>query len=246
MRKLVLTFVPHRYRDVIRGAVFVVLSRVMVGDNVECPVCGRTSRRWVSLGFPEQVCPHCSAFSRQRMLVLYLARELGLGDQPLTMLHFAPEACLMRYFTRTPQLEYVGADVDPPKGAVKMDITDISLDSGSVDVVICSHVLEHVEDDSKAMREMKRVLAPGGTALILGPAEYDRPQTYEDPSIVTPSARMAAFGQSDHVRVYGADFDDRLRAAGFDLDADRYARKLSLADRTRFGLNPDEILYVCT
>jgi SAM-dependent methyltransferase len=246
MRKLVPTFIPHRYRNAARAVVFAVLSVLFVGSRYECPVCGRGSRGWVSLGFPNLVCPHCSAFERQRLLLLYLRNELEIATRPLTMLHFAPERCLMRSFERFPNLTYIGGDLDPPRGAVKLDITNIELGSDTVDVVICSHVLEHVSEDAQAMREMRRVLRPGGSALIMGPVDYDRPQTYEDPTIVNPRARVAAFGQSDHVRLYGADFDQRLRAAGFEVDANRYAEQLPSDEVVRHGLDRHEIIYVCT
>jgi SAM-dependent methyltransferase len=245
MRKLVLTCVPHRHRDVVRGWLLAVMSRFLAGRNVECMVCRQTSRRWVSLGFPEQVCPHCNAFSRQRLLALYLERELRLGRRPLRMLHFAPEVCLMRYFQDVPGLTYIAADLDPPAGGVKMDITKVDLDPGSVDVVICSHVLEHVIEDAVAISELRRVLRPDGAALIMGPVDYSRPATYEDPAIVTPRARLAAFGQSDHVRIYGSDFDSRLQAGGFHVDANRYGLTMPEPARTRSGLSEDEILYVC-
>jgi SAM-dependent methyltransferase len=246
MRKLVLTFIPHRYRDPARAAVFTILSVLYMGSRFECPVCSRTSRRWVSLGFPDLLCPHCSAFGRQRLMLLYLQNELDLAHRPLKILHFAPEACMVRYFDRLPNLTYIGGDLDPPRGAIRLDITEIELDSDSVDVVLCSHVLEHVPADAQAISEMRRVLRPGGTALIMGPVEYDRSETYEDPSIVSPRARAVAFNQSDHVRIYGADFDDRLRAAGFALDANRYAQSLSDQEINRYGLDREEIIYVCT
>lgn len=245
MRKLVPSFIPHRYRNMARAAVLAVTSALFAGSRYECPVCGRGARGWVSLGFPNLLCPHCSSFERQRLLLLYLQRELGLGVQPLTILHFAPEAPMMRYFARCPHLTYIGGDLDPPRGAIRLDITDIALDSDSVDVLICSHVLEHVPDDASAMTEMRRVLRPGGSALIMGPVEYDRPETYEDPTITSPAARMAAFGQSDHVRLYGADFDERLRGAGFEVDPNRYAQKLPSDQAVHYGLDRDEILYVC-
>jgi SAM-dependent methyltransferase len=246
LRKLVLTSIPHRYRDAARTAVFAVLSLLYAGSRYECPVCQRSCRRWVSVGFPNHLCPHCSAFERQRLLSLYLENEAQIATRPFTLLHFAPEACMMRYFARHPNVEYIGGDLDPPRGAIRLDITDIALESASVDILICSHVLEHVPDDARAMREMRRVLRRGGSALIMGPVEYERPTTYEDPSIVSPTARAAAFGQSDHVRLYGADFEQRLRDAGFDVDASRYATHLAPEKVERCGLDRDEILYVCT
>jgi SAM-dependent methyltransferase len=246
LRKLVPTFLPHRYRDAARRALFAVLSVLYAGDRFECPVCGRTCRRWVSLGFPDMVCPHCSAFNRQRLMLLYLQREAGIGTRPLTLLHFAPEGRLMRRLSGTAQLEYIGGDLDPPRGARKLDITAIDLPTDSVDLALCSHVLEHVPDDAAAMGELRRVVRPGGSALIMGPVEYDRPRTYEDRAIVGPRARAMAFGQSDHVRVYGADFEQRLERAGFGVDPLRYGQRLSEDEVKRFGLDPDEIIYVCS
>jgi SAM-dependent methyltransferase len=246
MRKLVPNFIPHRYRNVARAAVLAVTSLLFAGSKYRCPVCERGSRRWVSLGFPNLLCPHCSAFERQRLLSLYLEREIQIDTRRLTLLHFAPEACMMRYFARRPNVEYIGGDLDPPQGAIRLDLTDIALKPDSVDIVICSHVLEHVPEDARAMREMRRVLRPGGSALIMGPVEYDRPATFEDPTITSPAARAVAFGQSDHVRLYGADFDQRLRDAGFMVDANRYGGQLSADEVARYGLARDEILYVCT
>jgi SAM-dependent methyltransferase len=189
------------------------------------------------------MCPRCMSEARHRLLLLYMRDELEITTKPVRILHFAAEYCFIRRFRRMPNITHIVADLDPPRGGIKMDITDIPVDSASVDLVICSHVLEHVEDDSKAMRELKRVLRPGGTALIMCPV-YELESTYEDPSIVTPQGRREAFYQSDHVRLYGADFDDRLRAAGFEVDANRYA--LSLGGRTaRYGLHQDETIYVC-
>jgi SAM-dependent methyltransferase len=179
-------------------------------------------------------------------MILFLRNELGIDNAPLRMLHFAAEYCYFRRFRRMPNIAYIAADLDPPLGAVRMDITDIGLDSGSVDVVICSHVLEHVDDDIAAMCELRRVLRPGGTALIMGPVDYDRATTYEDPSIVTPEGRLAAFNQNDHVRLYGADFDARLRQAGFQVAPRQYARELGDETIERYGLIDDEIIYICS
>ncbi len=189
------------------------------------------------------MCPRCMSEPRHRLLGLYLRDELEL-TRPARVLHFAAEYCFVRYFARLPTVTHIIADLDPPRGGQVMDITNIPLETDSVDIVICSHVLEHVEADDLAMRELRRVLRPDGTGLIMCPVDYDLESTYEDPSIVSPKDRRAAFNQSDHVRVYGADFDDRLRGAGFSVEALRY--RDGLGERaTRYGLT-DEIIYVCT
>jgi SAM-dependent methyltransferase len=236
--------VPRRYRYLARAAWCDVMSPLFAGDAVECPICEKASRRWISLGLDEGMCPRCMSEARHRLLALYMRDELEINTKPMRILHFAAEYCFIRRFRRVPNITHVIADLDPPRGGVKIDITDIPLESDFADLVICSHVLEHVEDDSKAMFELKRVLRPGGTALIMCPVSYELESTYEDPSIVTPEGRREAFHQNDHVRLYGADFDDRLRAAGFQVDASQYG--LSHGEKaSRFGLRQDEILYVC-
>lgn len=236
--------VPRRYRYLARAAWCDTMSPFFAGDAVECPICEKASRRWISLGLDEGMCPRCMSEGRHRLLGLYMREELKIATKPTRILHFAAEYCFIRRFSRMPNITHVVADLDPPRGGVKMDITAIPLQSESVDLVICSHVLEHVQEDAKAMRELKRVLRPNGTALIMCPVSYDLPSTYEDPSIISPEARREAFHQNDHVRLYGADFDDRLRASGFEVDANRYG--LSLNGRaTRYGLDRHEVLYVC-
>jgi SAM-dependent methyltransferase len=236
--------VPRRYRYMARAAWSHTTPAFFSGDKVECPVCEKTSSRWISLGYDKGLCPRCMSEPRHRMLMLYMLEELGIATKRLRVLHFAAEYCFVRRFRQMPNLDHVFVDLDPPRGGVKMDITDIPLESESVDLVICSHVLEHVQEDRKAMSELRRVLRPGGTALIMFPVDYSRPVTYEDPSIVTPEARREAFGQNDHVRFYGADFEERLRGAGFELETNRYGS--SLGERAvRYGLKANEPLYVC-
>lgn len=246
LRELAQATIPRRYRYGLRAAVLAAISPLFAGDNVECPACGKSARRWASLTFPESVCPHCFAFGRQRLMALYIQNELQLGQKPMTVLHFAAEPYFMRYFKEVPNLTYIAADLDPPSEAVRMDITDIALDDGSVDVVICSHVLEHVPDDAKAIREIKRVLAPGGLAMVLVPVHNNLPSTYEDPSITSPKDRLEAFHQRDHVRLYGADFEDRLGKCGVTVTVNRYAQSLGDEAIARYGLRKEEIIYICT
>ncbi|MCS3904362.1 SAM-dependent methyltransferase [Methylohalomonas lacus] len=131
------------------------------------------------------------------------------------MLHFAPERCLVPYFESIPSLEYETADLNGKKAHLVIDVTDIPLPDRSFDLVYCSHVLEHVNDDITAMSELYRILKPGGSAVILVPI-IDA-ATYEDPDITDPNERARLFGQHDHVRRYGLDIVTRLSAAGFNV-----------------------------
>jgi len=239
--------VPRKYRYVIRGAVMGAISPFFLGRAVECPCCEKTARRWIALDDHDPVCPHCSSAARHRLLALYLKDRTAFFGDHLRVVHFAAEYCFMRRFAQLPNLDYVAADLDPPRGAIRLDLTSINLPTDSADMVICSHVLEHVPEDQLALRELRRIVKPGGQALIMVPIDHDRADTYEDPTIVTPAARLAAFQQEDHVRIYGRDFPDRLRCAGFAVQA-HTARDFPAPVQKRFGLpvGDSQALYVCT
>lgn len=179
-----------------------------------CPVCGRSSRRFLSILREEAECLHCGALERHRFVWRYLTERTDLLDGgPRRVLHVAPEPFFEPRLRRRIGPGYVTGDLQNPRARVRMDLTRIPCADGAFDVVLCSHVLEHVQDDRKAMRELRRVLDPAGWALILVPITAEA--TDEDPSVVDPRERLRRFGQIDHVRRYGPDFIDRLEGAGF-------------------------------
>lgn len=137
------------------------------------------------------------------------------------VLHFAPERSVAPLLD-VRDADYVSADIDDPRADLNFDILDIPLPADSVDVIVCSHVLEHVPDDRRATRELVRVLRPGGVALVLVPQDPARDETYEDQSITSPEDRLAAFWQADHLRLYGIDVAKRLEEDGFTVLVDRY------------------------
>jgi SAM-dependent methyltransferase len=194
------------------------LARLLRPDV--CNVCGSRSR-FRSFGDPPRrraQCRRCGSLERHRALWSWLERQLPVGAR---VLHSAPEPALYRKLRARSDLDYVttelapGADsIDP--AMVRADLQNLPFESGAFDVVVCSHVLEHVPDDGKAMREIRRVLTPRGLAALQVPVD-ERDSTYDDERITAPEARRSAFGQADHVRLYGRDFRDRLRAAGFDV-----------------------------
>jgi predicted SAM-dependent methyltransferase len=159
------------------------------------------------------------------------------------VLHFAPEWSLERWLRAQPELDYQTSDLNGPAD-LQLDITAIALPDESVDVVIASHVLEHVEAERSALREVRRILRPGGRAIVLVPIDHDRTATYEDPAIVTPHERERAYRQHDHVRLYGRDVVSRLSAEGLRFSADRYAHELGPEARRRYGLLEVDEIYV--
>jgi SAM-dependent methyltransferase len=138
---------------------------------------------------------------------------------------------------------YLTADIGRPDVDARLDMTDMGVRAEAFDVIIASHVLEHVVDDRAAMRELWRILRPGGTALVMVPLDASRPLTFEDPAITTPEARDAAYWQADHVRLYGRDFEDRLRAAGFEVELVRPSLTFAPDEVRRLGLAADPAIY---
>lgn len=221
-----------------------VRSLFFRGDAVFCACCERSFSRFLTVGSPPRPagCPYCGARERQRLLFLYLRNETDCLTRGRSILHFAPEDWAQQTFSSIEGARYVSADLFSPTAMVRADITNLDFDEDAFDLILCSHVLEHVPDDARAMREMLRVLKRGGMAIVQVPLDRTRAETYEDWSITAPAAREQAFGQSDHVRWYGRDFVARLRSAGFEVTAIPYAAQL---DVHRLGLDPHEEIYRC-
>lgn len=137
-----------------------------------------------------------------------------------------------------PPLRYRTAEHGPEHGTdLVLDLQRLDLPDACLDVVLCSHVLEHVPDDAAALRELRRVLRPGGWGVLQTPVQGQH--TVEEQPGDDPVLRLTRFGQADHVRLYGRDYADRLRAAGFDVGPIVYRDQLSARDRERHGLGYD-------
>ena len=186
-----------------------------------CPVCGTRAEAFLPGGAQTKrqnaKCPSCGSLERHRMLWLYLANHVW-GAAPgakRDVLHVSPEPFLQERLKHRGDVNYVSGDLLVPGCTCRLDLTDMCFWDDQFDLVICSHVLEHVPDDAAAMREMRRVLRPSGTLVLMVPIYGDT--TYEDPSITEPEDRLAHFGQEDHVRKYGRDIVGRLTAVGLDV-----------------------------
>ncbi|MFT5496642.1 MAG: SAM-dependent methyltransferase, partial [Kiritimatiellia bacterium] len=192
------------------------------------------------------ICPRCRSTDRERLVYLYLQKyQPTLFTQPFSLLHIAPERNLSRTLKKLPQIDYTSADLDASLADIRMDITNIERDDATYDGIICNHVLEHIPDDALAMRELYRVLKPGGFAILQVPISYTIGSTYEDFSITSPEAREAAFGQNDHVRIYGSDYASRLEEAGFTVTLHDYLEDVGDEAFTRHALLKEEKLFVC-
>ena len=208
-------------------------------DHV-CPVCGFTGR-FLPFGLPprpEACCPCCGALERHR-LVAHIDRTHRILTGAKALLHFAPDPLIADKLRRTCRL-YVSADIADTSADIRLDIENMDIPDGTFDRVLCSHVLEHV-DDRRALAEIYRVLMPGGRLVAMVPLAEGCGRTYENPRIRDPGARELHFGQSDHVRRYGVDFRDRVREAGFSV------REFPAEgeDAIRYRFNFGEKVFVC-
>jgi SAM-dependent methyltransferase len=222
--------------------------RVMgLGFARHCPVCRSHLRRFLPAGTPpraDALCPICHALERHRLVWLYFRRRTDLFDgRPKRMLHVAPERPLAERLAKLAFLDYRSGDLDSPAARERIDVTAIPYPDDSFDVIYCSHVLEHVPEDRKAMAELCRVLRPGGWAVLQVP--INGATTFEDWSVQTAAERERVFGQWDHVRIYGADYKDRLAAAGFVVRVDPFVRQLDARVIAYLGLDRDEDIYFC-
>ena len=211
------------------------------GDAVWCAICGRGAKRFMPAGRPVRPrarCPWCGLAERHRMLWRYL----DSAEPPRAVLHVAPEAALGERL-RDRCSDYVSVDLTHDAD-VQADITvPLPFPDGRFDMVVCSHVLEHIPDDTGAVRQLTRVLSADGRLVVLVPISEDAP-TVEEP-LATPQERLAAYGQEDHVRLYGHDIVDRLRSCGLDVEVHRWS-EVPEADARRLGIDVEAgDVYVC-
>jgi SAM-dependent methyltransferase len=223
-------------RRVGRAVVTSVEATRLRGDVVRCPCCGGAFRAFADHNGKEgERCPRCWSISRHRFLYLYL-REEGLIDGGLHVLHIAPEEGIYRHFKGS--TGYVTGDLIPSvRVRQTMTVEQLPFADECFDLLLCSHVLEHVPDDGLALREFRRVLRPGGRALLQHPILLTRERTDEDPTVTDPAERLRRFGQHDHVRLYGRDFPARVREAGFDVSVVRLEDRLTTSARETYAVS---------
>ncbi len=221
---------------------------------VKCPYCGWSGEQFLSFGIQgapirkNARCPSCGSLERHRLLLLYLYLYLEKKmdrSKTLKLLHVAPEKIFINILKSYPNVDYLSVDINPHKAMKKEDITNTSFKDNSFDIIFCIHVLEHIQNDIKAMCELCRILNPEGFAILQVPIEKDLAVTFEDPLITEPAERTKIFGQFDHVRLYGNDYKDRLIKAGFNVEVDKFAYSLSEEFLDKFVPSKENI-YFCT
>ncbi len=242
-------FIPRHYQQVVVAFLLRSIAIFYKGNKIEDPISGKKYRKILPYGRlesrPNALAPHSLSLERHRLIWLYLKEKTDFFTSPKRVLHIAPEYCFIKPFKKLKNLEYVTADLISPWADVKLDVQNIPFPDSNFDVVICNHVLEHVDDDRKAMSELLRVMKPGGFGIFQVPLEPTIEITLEDKSINTPELREKHYKQRDHLRLYGKDYGNRLREVGFDVTEDDFVKKLPNELVERYALPKEEILYIC-
>lgn len=221
------------------------------GTRYEDPISGKTYRKFLPYGYSGRakrknvLCPGSLSLERHRLLWLYLKQKTDFFTAKHKVLHIAPEQCFYKLFRAMPNLDYTTGDYNSPIADIHFDLHNAPFEDNTFSVVFCNHVLEHVEDADKCMRELYRIMKPSGWGIFQVPLDTTRAVTYEDKSITSEADRELHYWQKDHVRLFGLDYKDKLAAAGFKVTVEDFVNTIGdeLADRYRLPLG--EMIYFC-
>ena len=221
----------------------------MRGNKFEDPINGITYRKLLPYGRIKSrenaLAPDSMSLERHRLMWLFLKEKTNFFTSKLRFLHIAPEYCFIKLFKKMNNLDYVTGDLISPWADVQMDVHDIPFEDDSFDVVICNHVLEHVDDAHKVMSEFYRVMKKGGWGIFQVPIDVNSLTTQEDKSITDPKERERLYWQSDHLRLFGLDYGEKLSKVGFKVTESDFINQLNPDLVDRFALPKDEIVYFC-
>ncbi len=241
------------------------------GFGVKCPLCNSMIRNYLpldkkysidiaingiiygvndyeTLNTKNFMCPVCGADDRTRLYVLYLKEKLKESNKTnkiFQLLHFAPERPLQQILKKYQFIKYRSADLYMNEVDDKVDITNMNIYADNTfDIIICSHVLEHIIDVNKAISELYRIMKHGSWAIIMAPVLPELPEDYENETIVSPEDRLKFFGQDDHVRVFSKKgFVNKLKNNGFivnDLGIEYFGKDSFV----KYNITSKSVLYI--
>ena len=241
--------IPRHYLQHVSHFCLRIFSLFLRGNKFEDPINGKTYRRLLPYGRlkPREnaLAPDSMSLERHRLMWLFLKEKTNFFKDKLKFLHIAPEYCFIKIFKKMKNIDYTTGDLISPWADVKMDVHNIPFDKETFDVVICNHVLEHVEDDNKVMQEFFRVMKPGGWGIFQVPIDRKNPKTEEDKNITDPKERERLYWQNDHLRLYGRDYGKKLSSVGFNVVESNFVNNLDPKLVERYALPKGEIIYWC-
>lgn len=217
------------------------LANKFLAEKLECPCCGWSGRRFydyieVKYTVPNVACPQCDSHARHRTLFLWLNREYKLRDRNGVALVFAPEKALAPAWQAAAELSVYRLDIEAARRPnLLADLQQLPIADDAADLIWCHHVLEHIKDDRRALRELHRVLRPLTGELVVSvpmlPGSTTQEYGFPDPE------------ESGHWRIYGDDFVDELAESGFNVRQVVY--EMTPQERSRYGVTA-ESFYICT
>jgi predicted SAM-dependent methyltransferase len=240
---------------------------VFFGTKYKCTICGSHIRKFLPHGISIPVlsekrivggynrektgkCPVCRRIDRERLIYKYVFNSGKINLRGISVLHVAPELPIANKFKEIKEAQKINYQAGDKFEAgyvydcEELDITKTKYEDNTFDLLICNHVLEHIPNDGDAMREIFRILKPGGKAILQVPISLVLDETYEDLSIVDPKEREIKFGQYDHVRIYGQDYPKRLNSVGFNTEIVNPVDLWGAKTLVHEGINPEEKLYI--
>ena len=241
-RKLTPNKFHYRIEPYIRAIIYYLIYK---GNTVQCNICLSKSKKFIPISFinsKDKICPKCGSLSRSRALSFYLSKYFK--NINLNILDFSPHRSLHDLFnTKFPN--YISSDYENQFFAQKKyDITNIDEGDKSFHLIICFHVLEHILDDDKAIKELYRILKKNGVLIIQVPLKSGK--TYENFNLTSKKERLEAFGQEDHVRVYGQkSLKEKLSAFKFNVEIIDIVKNFREFDKKFYGISEKEIIFKC-
>lgn len=244
--KFILNVIPRPLLIKLSYWVRPALVFFMRGNNYVDPIDGSSFRSFLPYGYenPREnvLSPSTLSLERHRLLWLFLRDKTDLFKADLRLLHFAPEQAFYERFRKLENIDYTTTDLHSPLADIRADICALPFNDKSFDVVLCNHVLEHIHDDTAAMKELYRVLKPGGWGVFQIPQDLNRETTFSDDTISNKKERTKIFGQYDHVRVYGRDYFDKLRSIGFAVEEVDLTSQMTSEEIEKFRLAKGELI----
>ena len=246
--KIILKIFPREFLINLSLLFQPILSLIFIGSKFTDPINGKQYSRFLSYGYNtlrnNALCLGTLSLESHRLLWLYLNSNSNIESQFLNVLHVAPEQVFFKKFKKFKNWTYTTTDLNSPLADIKADLCNLPFKDETYDLILCNHVLEHIIDDIKAMKEIYRVLKTGGKAILQIPLDMEKEESYEDHTIINPKDRSKHFGQYDHVRIYGMDFFKKLSNIGFRYEKIDFTSKLSDRDIIKYGLIKGELIPV--
>jgi SAM-dependent methyltransferase len=239
VKRLLKTIIPKKVLFRIEPVVRSLYYLFYRGKDYQCNVCGKELRQYIHTQDNEKMCPNCGSISRNRRLWELL--DSTYLKENVSVLDFSPSRCLFRKLKGDVRIQYTGTDLSDDFLSDKaFDITAMDVPGGTYDIVICYHILEHVDNDLLAMKELHRVLKNKGTCIVQTPFKHGG--IYEDESVQSAEDRLKHFGQEDHVRIYSVPgLKERLEKAGFHVSVNDYIEE----PENKFGFKTKETVLFC-